>query len=269
MLRPLLLLAATLVPCACVHTPPPRSTSGAAAALPDDDALVRAMLASEEPRIAAYFGSPLPRPYELRLFRHRADMEAFARATWQMPELPCWAVAMGSGSRLAVLCPSAWTSEACEHDPNDQDAMRLLLAHELVHVYHGQHRADTEFMQADEVGWLVEGLAVLASGQLTPARLRQAAAAVAAGHGPTTLADAWSGNARYGIAGSMVRFVEDRLGQARIVDLLDDSTNAAILARVGMDEEGFLTAWRRCLARDAGAASDASVLPSPPASSAR
>jgi hypothetical protein len=201
----------------------------------------------------------MERGYDLRVFAHRSEMAAFANAKWQMPELPCWAVAMGSGSTLAVLAPSVWAGEACEHDAADRQAMRLLLAHELVHVFHGQHRTDSEFMQADEVGWLVEGLAVAASGQLDVARLGQAAKAVAEGKGPTKLADAWSGAARYGVAGSMARFVEERLGRQRMLELLGDSTNAAVLGRLGMtSEEEFLTAWRWWLSQAAAAEPSAS-----------
>ncbi len=268
MLRPLtILLVATLATGCKQVAPPPAPTVSAA---PDpDQARVRAILAAEEPRVTAYFGSSMPRSYELRVFPHRSDMEAFARSTWQMPELPCWAVAMGSGSRLVVLAPSVWAGEACEHDPSDEEAMRLLLAHELVHVFHGQHRTDSEFMQADEVGWLVEGLAVAASGQLDAKRLRQAAATVASGKGPTRLTEAWSGAARYGVAGSMARFVEERIGRERMVELLDDSTNAAVLGRLGIDEEGFLTAWRSWLAQAAASLPEPSASPAASGSAAR
>ena len=44
--------------------------------------------------------------------------------------------------------------------------VQALIAHELVHVYHGQRSPRPDFHGMDDVGWFVEGLAVLASGQL-------------------------------------------------------------------------------------------------------
>ena len=200
------------------------------------------------------FGEPMPRPFDVHICGHRADMEAVAREAWQVPELPCWAVAMGSGSRLVVLDPAVWGTEACEHDPRDRVAVQRIITHELVHVFHGQHRADSEFTQADEVGWFVEGLAVEVSGQLDAERLQQAAELVRRGEGPTRLVDGWSGPARYAVAGSMVRFVRIRLGDGvegrqGIKGLLGASTNAEILAALECDEADFLTAWRTWLSQ--------------------
>jgi hypothetical protein len=177
------------------------------------------------------------------VFAHRPELVAFAKNRWHMPDLPCFAVAMGTGSTLAVLEPAAWPTEACDHATADD--LDLVVAHELVHVFHGQHRPDDpELDRADPVGWFVEGLAVYASGQLDPKRRAQVQKLVSTGGGPQKLDDAWTGNARYAVAGTLVELVDRKLGRAKLVELLAASTNTELLAALGMTEAQLLDAWR-------------------------
>jgi hypothetical protein len=115
-----------------------------------------------------FFSEPFSRPFDLRVFPDRPSLTAFWRRAWNAPEFEpqCWMVASGTAGTLAVLSPGAWKAEACEHDPRDRAATQKLLTHEIVHVYHGQRSPDPEFQDSEEVGWFVEGLAVLVSGQL-------------------------------------------------------------------------------------------------------
>jgi hypothetical protein len=216
--------------------------------LPAEEAELEKLVRQQQGVVEAFFGAPLPRAFALRTFAHKAGIAQLAQQKWQVPELPCWAVAMGTGSTLAILLPSAWRAEACEHDPDDKVALARLIAHELVHVYHGQHRSDPEFFAADDVAWFVEGLAVHASGQLDDKRERQAAQLVAAGKAPQKLADAWTGPARYAVAGTLVRHVDRRLGRAGVVALFSASTTAAILTALGTSEAGLLADWQEELA---------------------
>ena len=71
-------------------------------------------------------------------------MVAFAAERWKLPELPCWAVAMGTGTTLLLLDPPAWKTEACDHANDGPAEVDKVIAHELVHVYHGQQRPDDE-----------------------------------------------------------------------------------------------------------------------------
>lgn len=221
----------------------------ASPAVPDsppetDVAWIRAIVARQQPRIERFFGSPMRHQFETRVFAHRTALQEFAAQKWHMHEVPCWAVAMGTGSTLAVLAPSVWGAEACEHDPADATALDLLIAHELVHVFHGQHRSDPEFDRADDAAWFVEGLAVLASGQLDDERIGQARRAIAAGTAPAALATAWSGPGRYAIAGTLARVVDRRLGRARLLTLLEASTTAEILTALDCSESRLLADWR-------------------------
>src|SRR6516165_2607432 len=75
-------------------------------------------------------------------------------------------VASGVADRMVILSPRVWKTQAAEHDPADAEHLRDLIAHELVHVYHGQHNPRPDFDGMDDSGWFVEGLAVYVSGQL-------------------------------------------------------------------------------------------------------
>jgi len=70
-------------------------------------------------------------------------------------------------------------------------------------------------------------------------------AALRAGRGPKSLARAWSGRYKYGVSGSLVRFIETTRGRATIDRLLRVGTNAAAMATLGTTEGAFLSAWRK------------------------
>lgn len=208
------------------------------AASPDP---VDAAIARGTPIVEAFFGEPLG-PYQVERFAHVADMAAYAKATWGVPELPCWAVAMGSGSTLVVLAPEVWATEACDHaDASDLDDV---IAHELTHVFQGQHRPDDVEMNliAEDAAWFSEGLAVLVSGQLDQRRDQA--------HGarpPGKLTEVWTGEARYAMAGALVELIDRKLGRAGTIALLPASTGAEILAAVGMTEAELLEALAAAL----------------------
>jgi hypothetical protein len=229
---------------ACGREAPGRGFAGA-----DDDAAVRAMVARQRPAIEAWFGAPMPRGFEVVVFPHRATMAAFARTTWNVDELPCWAVAMGSGTKLVVLAPSMWTAEACEHATDTPADVERIIAHELVHVYQGQHRPDDVEMNAvdADAAWFVEGLAVHASGQLDAQRIAQARG-VADSTPQFSLDSAWEGPARYAVAGTIVRSIEQKVGRARVRALLPMSTKAELVAALGMTEAQIIATWRIAVA---------------------
>lgn len=196
--------------------------------------------------VEAFFGGTFA-PYRLELAASHAEMERLGGGP-----LPCFAVGMGTGSLLLLLDPSdpaRWRTEACAHEHDDEADVDRVIVHELVHVFHGQQRPDDrELERAEEVGWFVEGLATYASGQLDAEREQQLRAVLAAGQAPRRLADAWAGNARYAVCGSLVRFVDQRLGRAGLKRLLAASTNAELLAALGLTEAELLAAWQASLA---------------------
>lgn len=228
---------APIAVCSCRSPSPPPPAAAASDPL-------AARIAAAERTVVAFFGAPLA-PYQLaRVSTHRAMVE-FAHHKWEVPELPCFAVAMGSGSTLLLLEPATWSREACDHAHDSDRDIDRVIAHELVHVFHGQHRpSDPEFAGADDAAWFVEGLATFASGQLDARREAQLRDLVAAGKAPTRLADAWSGPARYAVAGALVRAIERKFGRAMLARLLARSTTAEILSDLAISEPELLALGR-------------------------
>jgi len=202
-------------------------------------------------QVEGFFGDRFAGPFDLRVFPDRDSLTAYWRRAWSAPEFEpqCWMVASGTAHTLAVLSPKVWKAQACEHDPSDRQTLQKLLTHELVHVYHGQRNPDPEFQDAEEIGWFVEGVAVLASGQLDGPRTTRAREALASGKGPARLADVWSGPNRYGFAGSLVSHIDRTRGRGNLLRLLGCTTNREILSILGTSEEALLDRWKEDLSQ--------------------
>jgi hypothetical protein len=210
-----------------------------------------ATLTAGRAAVQDFFGAPFGRPITIRVYPDRASLTAHWAASWGVPDLKaeCWMVASGVAGELALLSPRVWPTEACEHDPADTASTRRVLWHELVHVYHGQHNPHPTFDGMDDLGWFVEGLAVVASGQLGVEHREDARQAIAAGAAPSTLAKAWSGRWRYGVSGSLVEYVDRTWGRGTVTAMLADTTQAGLLARLSVTEEQFLERWRAAVGR--------------------
>jgi hypothetical protein len=194
--------------------------------------------------VERYFGAPFPRPFTITILPDRAAFDASFPPEWGIERTECWMVATGVADGMQLLSLRVWRQEACEHDPDDPVHVRLLLTHELVHVYHGQHNPSPDFVDVTGIDWFVEGLATLVSGQLENEKLLDARAALQEGAGPAKLAAAWKGRYRYGVSGSLVAFVEHELGRARLPGLLGATSGEELLALIGMSEPELLEQWR-------------------------
>ena len=191
-----------------------------------------------------FFGAPFDAPYTVTILPDRAAFEASFPPEWGLAKTECWMVATGVAEGVRLLSPRIWKQEACEHDPADDAHVRRLLAHELVHVFHGQHNPSPDFLDVTGIDWFVEGLATLASGQLEDPTQLSAREALETGAGPATLAAAWTGRYRYGVSGSLVAFVERELGRARLPELLGATSGEELLDLIGTSEEELLERWR-------------------------
>ncbi len=176
---------------------------------------VRDMASSSAHEVEAFFGSPFPEPIHFQIVASRAEFDG-AIKRFGILSTECWMVGLGVADLMVLLSPEAWTKQACEHDAHDTAATRQLIAHELVHVYHGQHNASRDFSAVNDLDWFVEGLAVFASGQLSKDRLER----MHRDKLPESLAEVWTGPDRYANAGTLVRFVDRKYGRAMIVRLL-------------------------------------------------
>jgi hypothetical protein len=201
--------------------------------------------------VESFFGASFPARFEVLVFPDRAGLTDHWRKAWGLAELEtqCWMVASGTRDELTILSPRVWASEACEHDAGDAARTAALVTHELVHVFHEQHLPAPGFDGMDDVAWFVEGLAVHVSGQLALGHMAPASEAVAAGKAPEKLAAAWSGKYKYGVCGSIVAFVDTKVGRALLLELLTLRSEAELLAAIGLSEAELLAAWKQSIAR--------------------
>jgi hypothetical protein len=206
-----------------------------------------AMTRTGQREVEAFFHRRFSEPIHLTVASSRADFNKALPPAWGMSQTECWMVGVGVADFLVLLSPSAWKLEACEHDPKDLSEVQHIITHELVHVFHGQHNLTRDFTGADDIGWFVEGLAVLASGQLDRQRLLKTADAVGAGDVPKSLGDAWSGPNRYGRAGSIVQYLDMKYGRRMLVTLLPVVKQSDLLARLGISEDQLLLDWKTWL----------------------
>ena len=142
-------------------------------------------------KVERFFSQPFKQAFEVEVFPDRAAFDKYFHKRWKIPKTEAWMVASGVADRMVILSPRVWKTQAAEHDPADAEHLRELIAHELVHVYHGQHNPRPDFDGMDDSGWLVEGLAVYVSGQLKRSHRTAARDALKTGKAPTRLADAW------------------------------------------------------------------------------
>lgn len=203
---------------------------------------IQADLVWSERRVQEHLGA-FPDTVGVRVFASRADFTAALREAWGLRDTACWMVGGADDHRLFLLSPGAWSAEACEHDVSDTKHVRRLVAHEVVHAYHGQINPSGDLGLLDDLGWFTEGLATYVSGQLDAQHAGRAADAIARGEAPEHLADAWSGPYRYGVAGSMVAFIDATWGRHHLRALLHATSTVDLLDALGVTEAGFLDRW--------------------------
>jgi hypothetical protein len=222
-------------------------------ASPGDQELVPVLdgcLRAGQRRIEQFFGHSFEKSFGVDVFPSRSKLDGYLKKRWQIPPTERWMVALGVADKMLILTPRVWKSEADEHDPKDQTHLRELIAHEMVHVYHGQHNPTGDFDGMDDLGWFVEGLAVLVSGQLDHSHKDAARKAVSEGKAPTQLAKAWSGPHRYGVCGSMVRFVDLRYGRQMVWKLLPETKPENVLGLLKLSEKEFLRSWQEFVMKE-------------------
>ncbi len=193
--------------------------------------------------VVTFWGEPFPEQVQVTLAADRASFDAAFPPEWGI-ESQCWMVGAGVADLFLYLSPSVWAEEACDHDPDDAQHVLDIAVHELAHVYHGQVNPTRDFTGAEEIGWFVEGLAVLVAEQLERDRYSDPAVAVREDAAPARLQDAWSGPYRYAIAGSIVSYIDQTYGRRVLYGLMRVTTETELLETLGVSEQQLLDAWR-------------------------
>ncbi|HEY0656510.1 MAG TPA: hypothetical protein VGD65_25430 [Chryseosolibacter sp.] len=194
----------------------------------------------------AFFGSKFPKRFEVVFQPNRSSLDVTWQRDWNAPDFKseCWMVASGIATKVDILSPSQWKAEACEHNFSDKTKTQQLVTHELVHVYHGQKNASPDFSNTNGLDWFVEGLATYASGQCDSLRLAQVSEAVRTNQAPNTLDKFWSGKLKYGLAGSVVFYIDQKYGRTKLASLLTFNTKSEVLSSLGVTEQTLLTEWK-------------------------
>ncbi|MEW6196379.1 MAG: hypothetical protein AB1521_14610 [Bacteroidota bacterium] len=200
-------------------------------------------------QIINYFGKSYNKKFDVYIFPSREELDKQWSKDWGIPDFKseCWMAASGVAYRLDILSPRVWKAEACEHNPDDKKHVQEIITHELMHVFHGQQNSHPDFSGMDEIGWFVEGIAVLTAGQLDNEKLNQLKNAWKENRLPINLEDGWSGKYRYAISGSLVKFIEERWGKEKLIGLLKLTNENEILKEFNLSEELFLSEWKKWL----------------------
>jgi hypothetical protein len=195
--------------------------------------------------VEGFFSKPFPKPFDVFVHPTRQSWDTKFQTAYQMPDFKseCWMVASGDGFQLNMISPATWDTAACEHTYADKVHTQQLLTHELFHVFHGQLNASPDFMEFEGLDWLAEGFATYASGQLTESRLEEVRKLVEENKAPATLDDFWKGKHRYGLSGSVVRFIDKKFGRSALLNLLALRKKSEVLETLQISEHELITAW--------------------------
>ena len=192
-----------------------------------------------------FFGTTYPSSFVVRVFPDRTSLTARWRVAWNQPTLQteCWMIAGGWATELDILSPSVWRTEACGHEGSNSSHVANVVAHELVHVLHGQRNSAFLSLLATSP-WIVEGMAAFASGQWATEYAGSARATVSAGFAPETFAALWTSPANYALAGSVFAYVNQRFGADAVRQVLTVRTEAELLTALSTDATALLREWR-------------------------
>jgi hypothetical protein len=196
--------------------------------------------------VTSFFHSSFTKKFSVFVFPNRIELNRQWQKAWNMPgfQSECWMVASGVADRLDMLSPLAWKKEACDHNTDDSIEVQEIIAHELVHIYHGQHNRNATFEGMDDLSWLIEGLATYASGQLSGQRLSNVRTELKEGHVPKSLSEMWTGKEKYGRAGSFIQFLDKTFGRAKLIELLSLTSLDPMLKLLGTSESSLIAMWK-------------------------
>jgi hypothetical protein len=208
--------------------------------------LVRDAVRNGEMLATTFFAVAPLQPFSISIYPDRPSLTDRWRVAWQLPAFQpeCWLIAAAWATELDLLSPRAWSRDACGHNADNLTHVRNVIAHEVVHVLHGQLGQHANLGSMLSAQWFTEGLATYISGMLDVDYAGVVQGRLGAGFAPRTLAEVWNEQARYPLSASIVRYIDRRYGRIALRDLLTARSTTAILTRLGVGEAELLTAWR-------------------------
>jgi hypothetical protein len=195
--------------------------------------------------IEQYFGEKFLTKFEVYIHPNRSSIDLEWSANWDMPgfKSPCWMVATGVADQFDLLSPRVWNEEACDHDPDNKIEIQKLITNEMMSVFHGQINLDHFFSTMKEMAWFIEGVAIFISGQLDDGKMQDTKILVQEDRFPRDLTKFWQGDSRYGLSGSLVKFIHTKFGTEILFELLKTQTNEELLKKIDMTEELLIEQW--------------------------
>jgi hypothetical protein len=192
---------------------------------------------------ARFFGAEVMGSVRVEVLPDRTALTAHWRRIWSSPGLQteCWMIAAGDAGGISILSPGAWARDACGHDATNAIHRSRVMSHEVVHVHHARNNPSW-VSTSQGMAWFIEGLAVLASGQLDDERRAFVREQTAAGQGPTRLSDVLPRG--YDFAGSLVASIDRRYGRAALGALLGETRQDLLLQRLAVSEAELIAEWR-------------------------
>jgi hypothetical protein len=207
------------------------------------------MIERGRPMAEQFFATTYPSSFVVRVMPDRAALTAYWRVAWNQPTLQtaCWMIAAGWAPEFDILSPTAWRTESCGHDGTNVTHVANVVAHELVHVLHGQRNSSFIGLLSASTPWIAEGLATFASGQWASEYAASARATVAGGFAPQTFAELWASPANYALAASVFAYANQRYGADAVRRLLTVRSEAELLAALSTDAPRLLRDTRAWL----------------------
>jgi hypothetical protein len=196
--------------------------------------------------VQQFFDADFQKKFDVYVHPGRASLDSTWAKDWSSPgfKSECWMVASGVASRMDLLSPVTWDTQACEHRYSDKQHTQQLITHELFHVFHGQLNASGDFNNTENIDWFVEGLATYASGQCDAARLTEVRNAIVNNSIPATLDKFWTGKLKYALSGSVVMYIDKKYGRSILKKLLPYNKKQQVLEALSITEEVLLKEWR-------------------------
>jgi len=197
--------------------------------------------------VNAFFSSTYDKEFNIYVHPDRHSLDSSWQREWNMPEFKseCWMVASGTATRLDIISPKNWDKEACEHFYSETKKTQRLITHELVHVYHGQKNISPDFSNTEGIDWFVEGLATYVSGQCDSLRISEVKKAINENMIPANLENFWTGKIKYGLSGSVVMYIDNIYGRAKLIEILPLSKKQEIFSALKTSEPEFLNGWKK------------------------